>query len=257
MFRKIIGFALIVALLIGGVALAEGASLIVKGSGTVALDADTATVVLGIQKYARDVKDAQQAVNAGMEAILAALEAAGVDEADMYTDTISIYPQYDDDFDDEEYDGDDDDEDYEEDYDEDEDYEEDEAEDRIRGYSAGSSLTIVTKDVNNVGALIDAAFDAGANTLDDVRFSASDTEAAYHEALGLAVADAVAKARIMAAAAGLELGELMSMSEGVNYDMPVMARSEALESAVAGAGTRVLASRQQVSAGVTLEYALK
>ena len=233
MLKKVLAITLAVALM-GVCALAEGALLTVQGNGRVSLSADTATISLGIRKYASDVKAAQQAVNRNMDAVIGALTEAGVAMEDIYTNSISIYPEYDyDDADDEE----------ESSY--------------IKGYSASNSITVVTGDIDNVGAYLDAAFDAGANTLDDVSFSASDTTEAANQALKLAIEDARGKAEVMAEAAGMALGDVVALSEGDGYSAgaPVYyAKSAVTEDAAEG--TQVLASRQSVSASVTMQFEL-
>lgn len=229
MMKKILILMLALALA-AGCALAEGAVLTVQGAGSVTLKADTATVMLGVRKYARDVKEAQQAVNESMDSVIEALTGAGVLKEDMYTSSISIYPTYD--------------------YDEN---------DSIKGYTASNTVTFVTEDIEGVGAYIDAAFDAGANTLDDVRFSAADTLEASNQALRLAIESARDKAQVMAEAAGMELGELISMQEGDGYSygasVPYARNGVATESA--SDKTQVFAAKQEVTAQVTLQFALK
>lgn len=232
MLRKMI-CCMLIFVLAAGCALAEGAMLTVQGAGAVTLKADTATITLGVRKYAADVKEAQQAVNQSMDAMIEALTAAGVAKEDMYTSSIYIYPEYN--------------------YDDDDNYA------SIKGYSASNSLTIVTADIENVGAIIDAAFDAGANTLDDVSFSAADTLEASNQALRLAIESAMGKAQVMAEAAGMELGELVSVqeyeSDSFGAAVPYARNGVATESA--SDKTQVYAAKQEVTAKVTLQYALK
>lgn len=227
MIKKLFCVVLALALATAALgALAEG--LTVHGTGSVSLNADVATITLGIRQYASDVKVAQQAVNRSMDAIIEALSAAGVQNQDMYTNSIYIYPEYD--------------------------YSSSGTE-RISGYTAGNSLTVVTRDIDNVGAYIDAAFDAGANTLDEVGFSASDTTDAYDEALALAIAQARHKAEVIAQASGLELGGVVRIAEGENYNYGGYGRYAAVKTEEADdAGTRVIAARQQVNADVTVEF---
>ena len=190
-------------------ALAETALLTVQGAGNVSLNSDTASVTLGVRKYARDVKTAQQAVNVTMENLVEGLVAAGVDKKDMSTNTIYIYPEYDYDYDDDE----------------------DEA---IRGYSAG------------------------ANSLDDVSFSASDPQEASNEALRLAIENAQEKAVVMAEAAGAKLGGLVSLQEqdGYYYGASIPYAKNGLATEDAGASTQVFAAKQQVTATVTMQFEL-
>ena len=231
MMKKIICCLLILALAMG-CALAEGAVLTVQGAGSVTLKADTARVMLGVRKFAADVKEAQQAVNRSMDAVIEALVGAGVAREDLYTSSINIYPEYD--------------------------YESGNG-NEIKGYSASNTLTFVTGDIEGVGAFIDAAFDAGANTLDDVSFSAADTLEASHQALRLAIESAQAKAQVMAEAAGMALGELLSVQEGGTntYGAEVPYARNGVATEAASDKTQVFAAKQEVGASVTLQYALK
>lgn len=232
MTRKLLCVVVALILALGAVgALAEG--LTVQGAGYVTVKADTATISLGMRQYAKDVKEAQQAVNRCIDAVIAALTEAGVDKEDMYTDSIYIYPEYD--------------------------YSSSSDVEKIMGYYASNSLTVVTSDIDNVGAYIDAAFEAGANTLDGVSFNASDTRDAYDEALTMAIEEATRKAAVMAKAAGVELGGIERISEGENYgySAPAMYSRNTMAEEDAGAGTQVIAARQQVSATVTIEFELK
>ena len=68
-----------------------------------------------------------------------------------------------------------------------------------------------------VVVVIDAAFAAGANTLDGISFSAEDTSAAKTESLNKAVAEAKAKAETLAAASGLSVTGIAAINEGGTY----------------------------------------
>ena len=226
MLRRWLAALLIAVLALTGTALAD-AKVTVLGTGTVLMDADRATIRVGVRELAEDVIAAQSSVNARIEAIVAALEALGVGEDELSTDTISIYPNYD-------YSGE---------------------TERIAGYSAYNALSVTIQDIDNVGKIIDAAFEAGANTLDSVTFSASDTAEANHQALALAVKDAMEKAKVLAEAAGMMLGGIESIREsgGYSYSTPVkFARAEA----AMDTATRVMASQLEVSATVEVEFEL-
>ena len=62
--------------------------------------------------------------------------------------------------------------------------------------------------MENVGALIDAAFQAGANTLDQVQFTVQDDTQAREQALTGAIEDAMRKAEVMASAAGMAVDSI-------------------------------------------------
>ena len=148
--------------------------IVVNGTGEVRVSADTAVISLGVNARDKDVLKAQQKVNETIAAIRAALIEKGVKEENINTDFINIYPLYD--------------------------YSSDQ--EQLAAYNASSTLAIKVTDMESVGTLIDVAFAAGANTLNGISFSASDTEEAETEAMKKAVADAKNKAEILAEASG-------------------------------------------------------
>ena len=229
MKRKNVFIAICAAalLLLSVGALAES-KVTVQGTGIVNVDADRAGISLGVREVAADVMTAQSEVNGKIAAIVDAMKDMGVDPANISTNSIGIYPNYS--------------------------YDEGES---INGYTAYNSIYLTVSDVNNTGAYIDAAFAAGANSLDYVDFSASDTAEAAEQALTLAVDSAKAKAQVLADAAGMKLGDILEIDEGAGsgYDSNALyAKSEETDR---GAGTEVLASRQTVAANVSITFALE
>ena len=209
-------------------AVAEKTELTVQGAGVVYVDADRATISIGVQENAKQVADVQAAVNGKMDSVIKALKDMGVADEDISTNAIGVYANYDD-------------------------YSMDA--EKIVNYTGYNSVYVTTSDVQNVGAYIDAAFAAGANSLNNVEFFASDTTEAGARALEMAVENARYKAEVLAKAAGMKLGAIEEIKEGTadEYNMPVMyAKTED-----AGAGTTVIASRQRVSAAVSVTFELE
>ena len=216
------------ALLLAPTALAEGAQLTVQGTGLVSLKADRVTVSIGVQAHAEDVMTAQKQANESIAAVIEALVEAGIAREDIHTDTISIYSEYD-------YDT-----------------------DVIGSYTAYNNLSATTSDTENAGVYIDAAFAAGANQLNNVQFFSSDTSEAGRKALALAVENAEEKAAVLAEAAGMKLGSIVSVQErGCDdyYGNPMIYAKEAAEED-AGSGTQVFAAQLSVTANVTVVYEL-
>lgn len=202
----------------------------VNGSGEVLVAADTAVITLGITTRNKDVLKAQNTVNATIEKIRAALIENGIRKEDINTDRLRIYAVYD----------------YSNNV------------ERLTAYNASSYLAIRTTDMDMVGKIIDIAFGAGANTLNDIAFSASDTEEASTEALTAAVKDARRKAEIMAAAAGLKITGIESITESYSYsgDSGVNAfyKNAVMADEATGASTLVQASKLKVSASVSIVF---
>ena len=84
---------------------------------------------------------------------------------------------------------------------------------RIKGYEARNMLSVRVRDLPMAGALIDAAFAAGANDFSGLSFELQDLRAATDAARQAAVADARARAELYAAAAGVSLGRIETIIE--------------------------------------------
>lgn len=187
--KKLIAlFIALIMLLTASNVMAE-TKIIVDGTGEVRVSADTAVISMGVNARNKDVLKAQQEVNETIAAIRKALIAQGVKEENINTELINIYAMYD--------------------------YQNDR--EQLTAYNASSTLAVRVTDMESVGTMIDAAFAAGANTLNGVSFSASDTEEAKAEAMRKAVEDAKKKAEILAEASGLKITGIETISQGSVY----------------------------------------
>ena len=200
----------------------------VNGNGEALVSADVAVISLGVSARDRDVLKAQAKVNEAIAAIRTALTEAGVEKQDINTDYINIYAMY-------EY---------------------SEGAEVLKGYNANSTLAIRVTDIEAVGEVIDIAFEAGANTLNGITFSASDTTEAEAKAMKKAVEDAKDKAEVLAEASGLEIRGIEEIVEGgtYSYDRGMMnnfAKATAEDSA---AGTVVQAAKLSVTSTITIKF---
>ena len=231
--KKLIAiFVALVMLLVSVEALAE-TKITANGTGEVRVSADTAIISLGVNARDKDVLKAQQRVNETIAAIRTALIEQGVKEENINTDFINIYPLYD--------------------------YSNDQ--EQLAAYNASSTLAIKVTDMESVGSLIDVCFAAGANTLNGISFSASDTEEAKTEAMKKAVTDAKKKAEILAEASGLKIIGIEIISEGGVYSYQnnvgnVYAKGvdDIVEETEADAGTVVQSAKLIVSASVSITF---
>lgn len=124
----------------------------------------------------------------------------------------------------------------------------------VAGYEARNALMVRLRDVDEVGAVIDAAVRAGANGLDSLNFGFED-EAALREAARVdAVRDAEAAATLLADAAGARLGRVLTIEEGGGGmgPQPRMVMMESRDMA-----TPIEAGEQSVTASVRITYALQ
>ena len=227
--KKLLAIILTVLMTLSAGALAEGA-ITVSGGGQVNLAADMAYVTLGISISDSDVSTVMQQANTSIDSICAALVESGLPKDCISTDYLYISPQYD-------YSGDNSNE--------------------IIGYNVNSGLKLTIDDVDAVGSYIDVAFAAGANSFDSITFAVKDNSEARDEALRLAVADAEKKANVLAEAAGMKLGDIVTIEENNSDSYYNTEGFAAKDIADAGAGTSVYPSKVNVAVQVQVCYALE
>ncbi len=188
-------FCILLALLLPTLALAEAsypaapnATISVTGVATVSAEADYARVTVGVSTIKDTVAQASEANNIAIRAVIAALQAAGIPEEDIATSSYSVNAQYD-------YSS---------------------LGNKLTGYQVSNQLTVIIRDMGHIGATLDQATAAGANTIYNIEFLSTKAAAAQDEATRYAVQDALRKAELLASAAGLRITGIASISEGTN-----------------------------------------
>lgn len=207
------------------------ARLSLSATGEVALTPDQATISAGVVTQGESAAAAVRANAEAMNQVFSALRRAGIAERDMQTRQLSVNPVY------ERYDRN------------------GSREQRITGYEARNTVSALVRDIGGVGDVIDAVFEAGANTLEGVSFSSSQAGEARDEARRRAVSELMGLRDLYAEAAGFEVVGLMSLSEssgGAPY--PMMARAEAFS---ADAATPVAAGELTISATVSAVWEIE
>jgi uncharacterized protein YggE len=82
-------------------------------------------------------------------------------------------------------------------------------------YRVSNNVQVTIRDLDNVGTILDAAVEAGANNIFGVDFALDDPSVVESEARQKAVEDARAKAEELATLNGVTLGDVVSVSEVV------------------------------------------
>ena len=232
--KKLISIILILALLLPcaalaeTIAVAEGATITVTGSASVSLKADYARISVGVSTSDKTVEAAAQANNVAIAAVIEALKEAGVAEEDIATSNYSVYAEYDY----SSYTG-----------------------QTLSGYNVNNQLTVIIRDMEHIGATLDKATAAGANNIYNIEFLSTLANDAQDEATVYAVQDAMRKAKLLAAAAGLKLGGIVSITEAAaTYGLITRTYESKLDAA---AGNSILPDDTSVSASVTIVFELK
>mgnify|MGYP001043940218 CR=1 FL=1 len=230
--KKTLLIALSLALVLALALPALAAEVTVTGTATVSLPADTASLQVGATIKANTAAEAQAQVDQVMRDILAALDKLGIDKADIKTSNYSVYVEMP--------------------------YEEYGA---IRPsapvYNASNMLSVTIRNLEQVAAVIDAATTAGANQIYSLSFTASQSADAYNKALERAVEDGQMKAKVLAQAAGKQLGALEDMkAEQIFGDVyGIMNRMDF--GMAASEKATIVTGDVSVSASVTLTYELE
>ena len=209
-------------------AAAPGATITVSGNATVTLKADYAQVTVGVSTKAPTVEEASQKNTAAIHAVIVALTEAGVLEEDIATSNYSVNAEYD--------------------------YSSMGGQ-RLTGYNVSNQLNVTIRDMEHIGATLDKATAAGANTIYNIQFLSTKADAAMDEATAYAVQDAMRRAQLLANAAGLQLGSIVSITDTVTgYGGMPRTYKSTMDSA---AGNSILPDDASVSASVTIVFELK
>jgi hypothetical protein len=215
----------VVALLAGaggavGASDQRGRSITVTGQGSVRTVPDRAQLSLGVSTDAKTAAGALRQNAADISKVIAAVKGQGIPAADIQTEQVSLSLRYGQDS------------------------------QSIVGYSASNSVSVVVRALAKVGGVIDAAVDAGANQVSGPNLVRSDQNALYRRAMRAAIANARAKARTIAKAAGLKLRRITEVIEsGGPAPLPVD-----LKTAAPAAGTPIEPGTQLVQATLTVTF---
>ena len=160
----------------------------VTGEANVSVAPDQAQIDGGVTSDAKTAREASDANNAAMGKVLLALKGAGIDEKDYQTSRLSLQPQF---------------------------ATPSKVTERagIVSFRASNRVTVRIRDVTKVANVIDVLVGAGANEIGGINFMVTQASKHLDEAREKAIADARRKAEIYAKAAGVTLGEPISISE--------------------------------------------
>ncbi len=125
---------------------------------------------------------------------------------------------------------------------------------KVAGFHSTNQVRLRVRTLNKLGELLDAVVGAGANRIAGVRFTTETVADALDAARRLAVADARRRAELYAAAAGADLGEVVSIREQLLPEPgPRAAQAFAAEAAAA---VPVASGETELRVSITVVFAL-
>ena len=218
-------------------------TITVSGTGKIDRSPDTAKVSFTISDEQKDVKVAQDNVSKKIDMVTKALDALGVEEKHIKTDSYTSYPQYD--------------------------YENtircittpcpSNSTPVLRGYQVSHVVTVSIKALDSVPAVLGALGDAGVTNISGPNFGFEDDKEIGREARDLAIEDARKEAEKLARSLGVRLVRIVSFSDNSGgYPMPMYARDAVMnESAKAGSIPSLPVGEQNITSNVTVVYEIQ
>lgn len=203
--------------------------IVVASRGEVKLNPDRATVQISVQTRSATAAAAGTENAAKQKAVIDALKTLGIKDADISTSGYTVNPE-------QRY--------------------EPNKEPTVVGYTVTNTLSVEVKSLKLVGPVIDASLAKGANMINSLQFSSSNTDSARRVAIALAIEHARADAEAAAKAAGGSLGGLLEVTIGAYYAPPP--RPFAMEAKIAMAAsadqTPISPGEQTVSVDINARW---
>lgn len=209
---------------------AASRNLTVTGAGQVSLKPDIAYIYIGIHTENASASDAVSKNNADTQKLIDALKAQGVAADDIRTTNFSIWTNtpY-----------------------------------GVDGlpaepvYAVDNTVYVTVRDLTGLGSLLDAAVQAGANNINSIQFDVADKTQAMANARKIAVDAAKKQAQELAAAAGVSLGEIQTISYFDNTPYPVFEGKGMGGGAAAEMAVPINPGTMQLTVTVTIAYDIK
>jgi uncharacterized protein YggE len=208
-------------------------TLTVQGQGKVQAIPDIATLSVEVSQDGSDLDPVLTQVRKQMNKVLETVKSQGIQDKDVRTDLFQVRPKY-------EHDK--------------------RGNPRRVGYVVTNRISVKVRDLKKAGRVLGAVLDAGATTVNGPDFEIDNPEAIERQALAAATKDAKARAATVAEAAGVQLGEILTINpQSITWPgprRPYLMRAMAMESA-APAEEPIAAGEQTITGFVTLTYIIR
>ncbi|WP_404456450.1 SIMPL domain-containing protein [Oceanobacillus kapialis] len=168
-------------------------TMTVIGNGSVSVAPNMATVEIGVMTENTSLTNAQQTNAAVMNQVIETLLSLGVARENIQTASYTVNPRYD--F----VDG----------------------EQIFRGYQVTNLINVTITDIDQIGRILDAAVEDGANLVNSIQFSVQNSEQYKQQALQEALANAQAKANALATSMQVNLNPIPLRIKEITETPPI------------------------------------
>ncbi len=199
----------------------------VNGVGVVMAKPDIAVVNIGVETSNKDSKTAQEENTKSSNQLLETLKKLNIKEEDIKTASYNMYRE------------------------------------RLYNTPDGKPIDgefkvthiyeVTIRKIDNVGSIIDTASKNGANQINGVRFTVSDSSKYYNQALKSAIGNAGGKAETIASALGVKIGKPAKVVEN-SYNEPIYGRYMDVKQESLANDTAISSGELEIRAQVQVTY---
>jgi len=213
----------------------QGPVITMTAVGEIESIPDVAEVSLNVKSRAKDEVGALEGLSENIEKIIAVLEGLNIKDEDMRTDSISVFPIYD-----------------------------QRNRQEVLAYESSSRIHFKTYDLSKITELMSGVMAGSENLFSNITYTSTDKENLEDQARQAAFKKALHKAELYADLAGNDLGSICTITEGHAQVMPRrmdMMRQESMAMAAAPAPKNLSIPMKPgkitTTAQVTLVYQLE
>ncbi len=208
----------------------EPRTISVNGSGIISLEPDIAYINIGIHTEGENADETVASNNQQSQKLFTTLTEAGIAEKDIRTTNFSIHPRNN--------------------------YNTD---GQITGitYVVDNTVSVTVRDLTNIGTVLDAAVQTGANSISGIRFDVEDREAAQQQAMTTAVENARERAEVLAGAANVSLGQVISIQTYLGGGSPIPFERGVVMADAAAMEVPIAPGEMQISVDVSVVYEIQ
>jgi len=199
----------------------------IVGTGASQQQAQLITINAGVSSFGTNASEAMRQNSTAMAGIRAELRRAGIDPKDIRTQGMRLSPgsKY-------------------------------ENHEEIKGFNVVHNLSIVFRDIDKSGPVLDTLVKAGANQIDGPRFSTDADKRVTEIARTAAIRDANDRAQYYARNLGLRVKRIVTMHDSSGYASSQPAVAMRADIAPSG-GTEIAEGQDVVRVSVSAEYELE